>query len=163
MTTERAPDRAERPFTPELPPGYAIRRADPADAPGIAAVYASAYPPDTDYPLVAEAAVREDLLGDADVAAFVAETDGQIVGIAAVEYDSLDEGNAQICKLAVHPDHQGQGLGRELLKHRLNVLETDPAFSGLIYSGAVTSHPASHTVYRKSLPVVRRDSPANHR
>jgi len=44
---------------------------------------------------------------------------------------------------AVAPAHQGQGLGRALLKHRLNVLETDEDFDGLVYAGAVTSHPAS--------------------
>jgi predicted N-acetyltransferase YhbS len=132
-----------RPFVPDLDEGYAIRRARPADAPGIARVYEAAYPDDTDYPLVEASAVRTDLLDAPNLAAFVAETDGRIVGTAAIEYDSLDEGNAQICKLAVHPAHQGIGLGRELLKHRLNALHADPAFDGLIYSGAVTSHPAS--------------------
>jgi len=132
-----------RPFTPDLPPGYAIRRADGSDAPTIARVYAAAYPPDTDYPLVEPSAVRSTLLDDGTMATFVAATDDQVVGVAAVEYDSFDEGNAQICKLAVQPDHQGQGLGRELLKHRLNVLHANPAFDGLVYSAAVTSHPAS--------------------
>jgi GNAT superfamily N-acetyltransferase len=77
------------------------------------------------------------------MATFVAATDDRVVGVAAVEYDSFDEGNARICKLAVRPDHQAQGLGRELLKHRLDVLHADPAFDGLVYSAAVTSHPAS--------------------
>ncbi|GAB3311986.1 GNAT family N-acetyltransferase [Haloplanus salinarum] len=133
----------ERPFVPDLPAGYTIRRIEWDDAPEVAAVYAAAYPADTDYPLVETAAVRSTLLGDPDVAAFVAETDDGVTGTATIEYDSLDEGNAQICKLAVHPDHQGRGLGRELLKHRLNVLHADEAFSGLVYSAAVTSHPAS--------------------
>ncbi|WP_251330405.1 GNAT family N-acetyltransferase [Haloplanus pelagicus] len=133
----------ERPFTPDLPPGYAIDRARPDDAPGIAAVYEAAYPSDTDYPLVEESAVHEALLGDSNVATFVVATGGTVVGTAAIEYDSLDDGNAQICKLAVHPDHQGRGLGRELLKHRLNVLHADRSFSGVVYSAAVTSHPAS--------------------
>lgn len=131
------------PFTPDLPRGYAIRRARGVEVQAIARVYAAAYPPDTDYPLVEASAVRATFFDDETMAAFVAETDGRIVGVAAVEYDSFDEGNAQICKLAVHPDHQGQGLGRELLKHRLNVLHADPTFDGLVYSAAVTSHPAS--------------------
>jgi len=132
-----------RPFTPDLPPGYAIRRAAEADAPAIARVYAAAYPLDTDYPLVEAAAVRSVLADDGSTTMFVAETDERVVGVAAIEYDSFDEGNAQICKLAVDPDRQGRGLGRELLKHRLNVLHADPTFDGLIYSAAVTSHPAS--------------------
>lgn len=131
------------PFTPDLPRGYAIRRARGVEVQAIARVYAAAYPPDTDYPLVEASAVQATFFDDETMAAFVAETDGRIVGVAAVEYDSFDEGNAQICKLAVHPDHQGQGLGRELLKHRLNVLHADPTFDGLVYSAAVTSHPAS--------------------
>lgn len=134
---------AERPFTSDLPPGYAIGRARTDHASDVAAVYAAAYPPDTDYPLVEASAVRSRLLDDPNVAAFVVEYEGRIVATAAIEFDSLDEGNAQICKLAVHPTHQGKGLGRELLKHRLNVLHDRVEFSGLIYSAAVTSHPAS--------------------
>jgi len=134
---------ASRPFAPALPSGYAIRRARGTDAPAIARLYAAAYPPDTDYPLVEASAVHSTFFDDESMAAFVAETDHRVVGVAAIEYDSFDEGNAQICKLAVHPDYQGQGLGRELLKHRLNVLHADPAFDGLVYSAAVTSHPAS--------------------
>ncbi|WP_187695727.1 GNAT family N-acetyltransferase [Haloplanus rubicundus] len=132
-----------RPFTPDLPSGYVVRRAHETDTPAIARVYGAAYPSATDYPLVEASAVRETFVEDDAMAAFVAETDGRVVGVAAVEYDSFDEGNAQICKLAVHPDHQGRGLGRELLKHRLNVLHADPTFDGLVYSAAVTSHPAS--------------------
>jgi len=134
---------APRPFTPALPSGYAIRRARGVDAPAISRVYAAAYPPDTDYPLVEASAVRSTLFDDGTMAAFVVDVGGRVVGVAAIEYDSFDEGNAQICKLAVHPEHQGRGLGRELLKHRLNVLHADPAFDGLVYSAAVTSHPAS--------------------
>jgi ribosomal protein S18 acetylase RimI-like enzyme len=134
---------ASRPFTPALPPGYAIRRARGTEAAAIARLYAAAYPPDTDYPLVAASAVRSTFFDDDAMSAFVAESGGRVVGVAAIEYDSFDEGNAQICKLAVHPDHQGKGLGRELLKHRLNVLHADPSFDGLVYSAAVTSHPAS--------------------
>lgn len=134
-----------RPFTPDLPPGDAIRRADESDTSAVAQVYAAAYPPDTDYPLVEVWAVRSTLPHDATMAAFVAETTDRVVGIAAIEYDSFDEGTAQVCKLAVDPDHQGQGLGRELLKHRVTVLRTDPTFDGLIYSAAVTAHPRPNT------------------
>jgi len=132
-----------RPFTPVLPSGCAIRDARERDVPAIARVYERAYPSDTDYPLVEASAVRSTLVDDETVSAFVAETGGRIVGVAAIEHDSFDEGNAQICKLAVDPEHQGQGLGRELLKHRLNVLHADPTFTGLVYSAAVTSHPTS--------------------
>ena len=132
-----------RPFTPDLPPGYAIRDAGGSDAPAIARVYEATYPDDTGYPLVEAPAVRSAVFDDGSVTPFVVETGGRIVGVAAIEFDSFDEGNAQICKLAVHPDHQGRGLGRELLKHRLDVLHADPAFDGLVYSAAVTSHPAS--------------------
>ena len=134
---------SSRPFTPNLPPGYTVRRPRGADAPAIARMYEATYPDDTDYPLVEASAVRSTVFDDASVTPFVVETGGRIVGVAAIEFDSFDEGNAQICKLAVHPDHQGRGLGRELLKHRLNVLHADPTFDGLVYSAAVTSHPAS--------------------
>ncbi|GAB6860142.1 GNAT family N-acetyltransferase [Haloplanus litoreus] len=134
---------AERPFTSDLPPGYAVGRARADHVSDVAAVYAAAYPSDTDYPLVETSAVRSRLLADPNVAAYVVEYEDRAVATAAIEFDSLDEGNAQICKLAVHPTHQGKGLGRELLKHRLNVLHDRAEFSGLVYSAAVTSHPAS--------------------
>lgn len=131
------------PFVLDLPDGYVVREAEGADAAGIASVYADAYPAGTEYPLVSERRVRRDLVDDESVRPFVVETDGELVAAAAIEYDSLDEGNAQICKLAVRRAHRGNGLGRVLLKHRLNVLATDESFSGLVYVAAVTAHPAS--------------------
>jgi N-acetylglutamate synthase-like GNAT family acetyltransferase len=135
-------DHSDPTFQPDLPPDSAVRRARASDAGPIASVYRAAYPYGTHYPLVDPDVVRSELLEDADVASFVLEREGEIVGTAAIEYDSIDEGNAQICKLAIHPDHQGAGLGRELLKHRLNVLHDD-GLPGVVYAGAVTSHPAS--------------------
>jgi GNAT superfamily N-acetyltransferase len=127
----------------DVPGEAVVRRAREADAADIAAVYRAAYPEGTDYPLVAERAVRTALLDDGNTAPFVVEAGGDVVAAAAIEYDSLDEGNAQICKLAVDPSHQGRGVGRALLDHRLRVLERDDDFSGLVYAAAVTAHPAS--------------------
>ena len=131
------------PFVLDLPGECRIRAAENADAPAIASVYDDAYPAATDYPLVSEQAVQELLLDAEKTRPFVVEEENEVLAVAAIEYDSLDEGNAQICKLAVSRDHRGRGLGRALLKHRLNVLETDESFDGLAYSGAITSHPAS--------------------
>lgn len=133
----------DAPFVLDLPDGYAVREAAAGDAADVASVYADAYPDGTEYPLVSERAVRTDLLADERTRPFVVEHGEDVVAAAAIEYDSLEVGNAQIGKLAVKPPFRGKGLGRALLKHRVNVLETDDSFRGLIYAGAVTSHPAS--------------------
>lgn len=132
----------------ELPAAVSIREASREDATAIAGVYEAAYPPNTDYPYVDQEHVVADLLEPEDFRVFVAETGGNPVGVAAIEYDAINAGNAQICKLAVVPDAQGQGLGSALLKYRLNVLAADPV-PGLVFSGAVTSHAASQANLEK--------------
>lgn len=136
-------ERQDAPFVLDLPDGYEVREATDGDAEAVASVYAAAYPAGTEYPLVEERAVRKSLLENESTRAFVIESEEGVRAVAAIEYNSLDEGHAQVCKLAVEPSAQGMGLGRALLKHRVNVLETDANFSGVIYAGAITSHPAS--------------------
>ena len=136
-------ERQDAPFVLDLPDGYEVREATDGDAKAIASVYAAAYPAGTEYPLVEERSVRTDLLENESTRAFVIESKEGVRAVAAIEYNSLEEGHAQVCKLAVEPSAQGRGLGRALLKHRVNVLVTDEDFSGVIYAGAITSHPAS--------------------
>jgi ribosomal protein S18 acetylase RimI-like enzyme len=96
------------------PSGYSLRPATQADVPALARLVDDAYghyverigmkpgPMTWDY---------SEIIRDWDVT--VAQTGGAIVGLLAV--GRTDEGFA-IENVAVHPDHQGQGLGRTLLE-----------------------------------------------
>ncbi len=125
------------------PSGYTLRDAVRADSKGMATVYDGAYPDDSGYPLQTTDAVEHKVFDDDQIRSFVIEADdGDIAATASIKYDSVYSGNAEICRLAVSPDHQGHGLARTLLEHRLAVLEDDPAVD-VVFSAAVTSHPYS--------------------
>jgi GNAT superfamily N-acetyltransferase len=50
----------------------------------------------------------------ADGRSWVAEVDGDVAGYVLVD---VVDGNAHVEQVSVHPDHQGHGVGRELLDH----------------------------------------------
>ncbi len=126
-----------------VPSGYTLRDAVRADSEGMAAVYDGAYPDDSGYPLQTTDAVEHKVFDDAQMRSFVVEAeDGTVAATASIKYDSVYPGNAEICRLAVSPEHQGHGLARALLEHRLAVLEGDPEVD-VVFSAAVTSHPYS--------------------
>ncbi|MFP4217806.1 MAG: GNAT family N-acetyltransferase, partial [Salinarchaeum sp.] len=120
------------------PSGYTLRDAVRADSEGMATVYDGAYPDDSGYPLQTTDAVEHKVFDDDQIRSFVIESnDGDIAATASIKSDSVYSGNAEICRLAVSPDHQGNGLARTLLEHRLAVLEDDPAVD-VVFSAAVT-------------------------
>jgi N-acetylglutamate synthase-like GNAT family acetyltransferase len=53
---------------------------------------------------------------------FVFEKENQIVAVGGINYFS-EEKSARIAWDMVHPDFHGQGIGTQLLKHRLNVIK----------------------------------------
>jgi N-acetylglutamate synthase-like GNAT family acetyltransferase len=55
-----------------------------------------------------------EVIADLDVA--VAEREGQIVGMVALEYDEEEQG-FMLDNVAVDPAHHGKGVGRALLEH----------------------------------------------
>ncbi len=127
----------------DLPAGYTLRTASVSDSAGMAAVYDGAYPDDSGYPLQTTEAVRSKVFDADGFQPFVIEADdGTIAATASIQYDSVYEHNAEICRLAVHPEHQGHGLARTLLEHRLSVLE-EATDVDVVFSAAVTSHPYS--------------------
>jgi ribosomal protein S18 acetylase RimI-like enzyme len=86
-----------------------LRSAIPDDAESIVGVWreADAEPTTTDDP----GRVRQLVAGDAD-ALIVADDDGRLVGTVIAGWDRW-RGN--IYRLAVVPDHRGEGLGRRLV------------------------------------------------
>ena len=91
---------------------WTVRRAEPGDAPALAACIDAAYARYaariSDLPPVSEGIAEE----IAQHQVWVAEIDGVIVGgLVLVAF----EGFMQLANVAVHPDHTGAGLGRELI------------------------------------------------
>ncbi|QZA89217.1 GNAT family N-acetyltransferase [Salinarchaeum sp. IM2453] len=128
---------------PEVPDGFTLREATEVDAEGIASVFSAAYPDGTTYPYANPKKAQNGLLNDDYFVTFAVEADnGDIAATASIRFNSVYTDNAEICKLAVKPDYQGNGLARALLQHRLGYLE-DIGHSGPIFSAAVTEHPYS--------------------
>jgi len=92
-----------------------LRPAGPDDATALASIAAAAfarYIPRIGRPPAPMLADYTQVLATAEV--WIAEDDGHPAGFAAiVEHD----GHLLLEPLAVHPDHQGRGLGRALLDH----------------------------------------------
>lgn len=112
--------------------GMKIRPATTADAPAIAAIYAyhvahgtGSY--DTDARSIDATAA---LVGDHNARSWpflVAEgADGAITGYAYASQFKPRAGYAWTCEdsIYIHPDHQGQGVGRELLDALVTAAET---------------------------------------
>lgn len=98
-----------------------IRLTEPADLESLVTLYPSAFPEEDLVPLV------EALLAERDVLTLGAWEDDDLVAHAAFSPCSVDGTNRPIGLLgpvAVHPDHQGAGIGSAIIKDGLNRLRT---------------------------------------
>ncbi|GAB3173843.1 GNAT family N-acetyltransferase [Telluribacter humicola] len=62
---------------------------------------------------------------------FVVEQDGQLVGCGGINY-FYDERLARISWDMIHPDYQGQGVGKELTLYRINEIKKDPDMDQIV-------------------------------
>jgi len=62
---------------------------------------------------------------------FVVERNGVVVGSGGINY-FLKEGEARISWDVIHPDFQGQGIGRQLTTFRINRIKAHPEIKKII-------------------------------
>lgn len=88
-----------------------IRLATPEDTPAMVAVYRAAFP----NLVINEAAMTHERARAEDLAEFVAERDGRVVGTASIAFDRWSSDGQSHLSLGVHPDERGHGVGSALL------------------------------------------------
>lgn len=153
---------------------FVVRRAVPADLPGVQLVNVAAFLPIHEsfnailgpslgalaFPDWPERQRREleELLSLAESVMFVAEIDAQIVGFVVVTLDYESEvGELQM--IAVHPDSRQQGIGTQLNNVALQAMREAGMKLAELETGGDSSHAAARRAYERAgysaLPVVR--------
>ncbi len=121
---------------PRPPAGPArLRLVRPDELPQVAAVDAAAFPPPWQYTRAVLAAMLT-----TGGRMTVAEVDGALVGYACAE---LRGDTGHIARLAVHPDYQNRGIGRQLLLDAMHYLAAAGA-TRLTLNTQQTNRPALH-------------------
>jgi ribosomal protein S18 acetylase RimI-like enzyme len=91
-------------------------------------------------------------------AVWVAELEGSVVGFIAYKLN-MEEKTGEIEYLAVHPDHQNNGIGTELNSFALNQMKKSGIELAVVGTGGDPSHAPARRAYEKSgytaLPLVR--------
>jgi ribosomal protein S18 acetylase RimI-like enzyme len=62
---------------------------------------------------------------------FVDEADGQILGAGGINYFWAEK-TARLSWDIVHPSHQGQGIGKALALHRLDIIRSHPGIEQIV-------------------------------
>jgi GNAT superfamily N-acetyltransferase len=88
----------------------------------------------------------------------VAELDGDPVGFAAYEIRAPGD-TGEVLLVAVHPDHQGGGIGTQLVEQALEGMKAAGVRLAVIEAGGDSSHAPARRSYEKAggvgLPLVR--------
>ena len=82
-----------------------------------------------------------------NVNGYVTEMDGDIVGFAT--YAESREGVAEIGANAVHPEHQGFGIGTAQMRHLVGVFRRRGYRCAWVHTGADPAHGPARAEYRK--------------
>jgi len=75
-------------------------------------------------------AVREGLPGSVYAVSVVHEPSGDVVGMARIVGDGATV--FHVCDMAVHPDHQGRGLGSRMMDELVNFLDENAPASAYV-------------------------------
>ncbi|TPE45275.1 GNAT family N-acetyltransferase [Pontibacter mangrovi] len=105
-----------------------IRPYSPADKPKLLALLRLNTPT---YFAEAEGADFAEYLDTRREEYFVVEENGELIGGGGINYFP-EEGVARISWDVIHPAHQGKGIGRQLLQHRIRVVQSKPGMHTLI-------------------------------
>jgi len=93
-----------------------------------------------------------------DLDAWVAREGSRVAGFTALDVDP-DEGVGEIHMIAVDPDFQGRGFGRELTKHALERFEALGLSVAMVETGGDPGHAPARRLYEgagfRLLPVAR--------
>jgi ribosomal-protein-alanine N-acetyltransferase len=103
-------------------PGFWLRPMDQSDIDAVLAVEQAAYP----YPW-SDGIFRDCLR--VGYCCWVAMARGQVIGYGVM---SIGAGECHILNLCVHPERQGQGLGRRILRRLLAIARTHGADTALL-------------------------------
>lgn len=89
---------------------------------------------------------------------WVADLDGTVVGFVAYELNTEDN-TGEVQLLAVHPDHQNQGIGTELNLVALSEMKKSGLTMAKVETGGDPSHAPARRSYEKAgytaMPLVR--------
>ena len=100
----------------------------------------------------------EKMCNNEKIIVWVAEADGKVVGLIAVEPNDKEK-TGEVQFLAVHPEYQNHGIGTELNSFALQKMKESGIKLAVVSTGGDESHAPARRSYEKAgytaLPLVR--------
>jgi len=102
--------------------------------------------------------IVEKVFNNGEIAKWVAEVDGKVVGFVAYEINEKNK-TGEVQLLAVHPEHQNHGIGTELNLFALQKFKENGMKLAVVGTGGDNGHAPARKSYEKAgytgLPLVR--------